>query len=210
MRRAPDTSWTALLLAAILAAGCATTPPSNTDNICTIFDHEPSWYDDAKDSQDRWGTPIPVQVAFINQESSFRHNVRPPRRWFLGIIPLPRRSSAYGYAQAQSPAWTDYQKATGNRTGRRSNIADAFDFIGWYNDVSYKRLRIPKTDAERLYLAYHEGHGGYSRASFRDKPEVIRTARKVGRTAADYTEQLKGCEHRFRCRRFWQFWPFCR
>lgn len=199
-----------MLLAVLLMAGCATTPPSNTDNICAIFDHEPSWYDHAKKSQDRWGTPIPVQVAFINQESSFRHNVRPPREYFLWIIPLPRRSSAYGYAQAQSPAWTDYQKATGNRTGRRSNIKDAFDFIGWYNDVSHERLRIPKTDAERLYLAYHEGHGGYSRATYRSKPQVIRTARRVGQQAANYTRQLQGCEDRFRCRRFWQIWPFCR
>jgi hypothetical protein len=199
-----------LTAAALLAGGCATAPPAQTDNICTIFDHEPRWYDHAKRSEARWGTPVPVQMAIMNQESSFRHNVRPPRERFLGFIPKPRTSSAYGYAQAQSPAWSDYRRATGRRTARRSNAADAFDFIGWYNDVSHRRLGIAKHDALQLYLAYHEGHGGYSRRTYASKPQVVRVATRVDQQARLYTEQLRGCESRFRCRRFYQFWPFCR
>ncbi|WP_261369549.1 transglycosylase SLT domain-containing protein [Vibrio alginolyticus] len=30
------------------------------------------WYDDAKDMEDEWGTPIHVAMAIIKQESSFR------------------------------------------------------------------------------------------------------------------------------------------
>ena len=33
-------------------------------------------------------------------------------RYFLGIIPLGRESSAFGYAQALDGTWTDYKKAT--------------------------------------------------------------------------------------------------
>jgi hypothetical protein len=197
-------------LFALLAVGCASKPPTRTDNICHIFEEQPRWYDHARRSEARWGTPIPVQIAFVHQESGFRHNVRPPREYWLGFIPKPRSSSAYGYAQAQSPAWTDYQQATGRRTARRSNMANSLDFIGWYNDVSHRRLNIPKHDAERLYLAYHEGHGGYSRGSYRAKPQVVRVARNVDARARNYTTQLAGCEKQFRCRRFYQFWPFCR
>lgn len=199
-----------VLISAALAAGCAAAPPRETDNICAIFDEYPSWYDDARASEKRWQTPIPIQIAFLKQESGFRHNVKPPRDWLLGFIPLPRRSSAYGYAQAQNPAWSDYRDATGRRFADRDDIEDALDFVGWYNDVSHRRLGIAKSDAERLYLAYHEGHGGYARGTYRNKPGLRDIARRVDRTARVYTEQLKTCEDRFRCRRFWQVWPFCR
>jgi hypothetical protein len=128
----------------------------------------------------------------------------------LGFIPLPRSSSAYGYAQAQDPAWQEYTDAIGYRAARRSNIRDALDFIGWYNDVSHQRLGLPKTDAQRLYLAYHEGHGGYARGSWRNKPQLQTIARRVAQRADTYATQLAGCEDRFRCRRFYQIWPFCR
>ena len=192
------------------AAGCATAPPNQTDNICRIFDEYPGWYDDARKSEQRWHTPIPVQIAIIRQESGFRENVKPPRDWVLGIIPLPRRSSAYGYAQAQDPAWSDYRDATGRRFASRSDMEDALDFVGWYNDISHRRLGIPKSDAERLYLAYHEGHGGFERGTYRGKQGLRSVAQRVAQNARIYTEQLKTCERRFRCRRFWQFGPFCR
>lgn len=199
------------LAVVVTLAGCAGKPRvTETDDICDIFDEHPVWYDHARRSEHRWGTPIAVQIAVVNQESAFRHNVRPPRRHLFGFIPLPRRSSARGYAQAQDPAWSDYVRATGRRGARRTDMEDALDFIGWYNDVSHRRLGIDKSDAERLYLAYHEGHGGYQRASYRGKPQLIRTARSVGARAGTYAAQLPGCEQRYRCRRFYQFWPFCR
>lgn len=197
-------------LVALLVVGCATKPPTRTDNICHIFEEQPRWYDHARRTEERWGAPIPVQIAFVHQESSFRHNVRPPREYFLGFIPRPRASSAYGYAQAQSPAWSDYLQATGQRSARRDDMAHALDFIGWYNDVSHRRLRIPKDNAERLYLAYHEGHGGYSRGTYRAKPQVMGVARRINARAQQYAAQLAGCEAKLRCRRFYQIWPFCR
>lgn len=199
-----------LSLAALLAAGCANKVPTRTDNICHIFEEQPRWYDHARRSEVRWGTPIPIQIAFVHQESSFRHNARPPREYFLGFIPRPRKSSAYGYAQALSPAWSDYLQATGQRGARRENMAHALDFIGWYNDVSHRRLNIPRHDARRLYLAYHEGHGGYSRGTYRARPQVGRVARRVSERAQRYAVQLESCEAQLRCRRFYQFWPFCR
>lgn len=201
----------ALLPAAlVLLAGCAATPPPQQDNICQIFDHHPRWYDHARDSEKRWGTPIPVQMAIVQQESSFRARARPERERLLGFIPWRRPSSARGYAQAQDPAWQDYQDATGNRRARRSNMADALDFIGWYNDVSQRRLGLSKDDAYHLYLAYHDGHTGYQRGGWRSNNELRQIASRVDQLAQSYTRQLRTCEDEFRCRRWWQFWPFCR
>ncbi|MEE4297620.1 MAG: hypothetical protein V2J20_13505, partial [Wenzhouxiangella sp.] len=162
MKRVVFYSLTVLCFALMLS-GCAATPPRQQDNLCQIFDQHGDWYDYAHRSEKRWGTPIAVQMAFVQQESSFRARARPERRKILGFIPGPRPSSAKGYAQAQDPAWEDYQKATGRRFARRTDMEDALDFIGWYNDVSQRRLGLSKTDAFHLYLAYHDGHSGFQR-----------------------------------------------
>jgi len=193
-----------------LLAGCANTPPRDQDNVCSILREEPRWYDYARSSERIWGTPIAVQMAFVRQESAFRARARPERRWFLGFIPLPRQSSAKGFAQVQDPAWSDYRDATGRPSPSRSDMRDALDFIGWYNDVSYRRLGLAKTNAYDLYLAYHEGHGGYSRGSFRAKPQLRAVASRVDQTSLRYQRQLSQCEDEFHCTRWYQFWPFCR
>ncbi|MGY6587520.1 MAG: transglycosylase SLT domain-containing protein [Wenzhouxiangella sp.] len=199
-----------LFLSALLLVGCASRPPQDQDNVCQIFSQHPRWYDHALASERRWGTPIAVQMAFVQQESSFRARARPERNRVLGVIPGRRPSSARGFAQAQDPAWSDYQRATGNRRARRSNMADALDFIGWYNDVSHRRLGIAKNDAYRLYLAYHDGHTGYQRGGWRNNSQLQAIASRVDQRAMRYQRQLAGCEDQFRCRRWYQLRPFCR
>lgn len=198
----------ALVAAFSLISGCATKPPPAAahNNICQIIEHDSKWYKAAKKSEEKWGTPVATLKAFVHQESRFVHNARPPREYFLGFIPLPRKSSAFGYAQAQDPAWNDYQKATKNYRARRDNVYDALDFIGWYNSVSNKRNGISLRDPYNLYLAYHEGHGGYSRKTFNQKAWLIDVAKKVDRQSKMYDRQLKQCNNlpaRF-C-----VWPFC-
>ena len=185
---------TRLLLAITLLTltSCAAYRPTQLANVCQIFYGETDWYEDAKEANERWGTPIGIMMAIIKQESSFRDDVRPPRPKFL-FIPLPRRSSAYGYAQAQDPAWYDYQKATGNWSHDRDDFGDAINFVGWYTDTSQKRLGISKWDPYKQYLAYHEGWGGYSRGSFNKKPKLLRIASKVKRQAEIYNAQLQKC-----------------
>ena len=193
-----------------LLVGCASSPPRDQDNICNIFGENPRWYDHARASERRWKTPIAIQMAFVQQESSFRARARPERNRFLGIFPGRRPSSARGYAQAQDPAWQDYQAATGNRWARRSNISDALDFIGWYNDVSHRRLGLAKNNAYHLYLAYHEGHTGYQRGNWQNNRQLQSIASRVDELSMTYQRQLNACESRFQCRRWYQFWPFCR
>ncbi|MFC1748915.1 hypothetical protein ACFL2V_08910 [Pseudomonadota bacterium] len=177
----------------LLLTGCATYRPSNVDNICHIFRGETDWYEAARDAQKKWGTPIWVMMAFMHQESRFVEDAKPPRDWFL-FIPLPRKSSAYGYAQAQDPAWEDFIKKTGARGHDRDEFEDAIDFIGWYTDATHKTLGVSKWNAYDQYLAYHEGRGGYKRGSWKNKTGLKRVANKVKKKAATYNAQLKTCK----------------
>ena len=197
----------ALALFLIGLSGCVTPTPTRQGNICEVFAQQPDWYAHARASQARWGTPVHVLMAFVRHESSFRSHARPPMRWFF-IVPIGRASSAKGYAQALDRTWEDY-KAERGRFRSRSSMRDALDFIGWYNYKTRRELRISLWDARRLYLAYHEGRGGYRRGTWKRKPGLQRIARRVAATARRYRTQVKRCESRFRCAAWYQVWPFC-
>ena len=194
-----------IFFSAVILSGCATPPPKDHNNLCNIFREYPKWYEAALDMEDEWGTPMQVAMAFVKQESSFRHDARPPKKYVLGFIPWGRVSSAYGYAQAQDPAWSDYQKATGNG-GSRTNFADSLMFIGWYTHESQRQLGISKWDAYNQYLAYHDGRGGYRRGTYKSKPNLLRVSRRVEQQAKDYGWQLKQCRQELEDNRSW--WPF--
>jgi hypothetical protein len=174
-------------------AGCVTSPPKDVDDICEIFREKSGWYDDAKSSRARWGVPISVMMAFMHQESRFVATAKPARRMIWGIIPGPRASDAYGYSQAKDDTWRRYERESGNYGADRDDFDDAVDFVGWYNDVSYRTNGIAKDDGFRLYLAYHEGHGGYTRGTYRSKQWLVDVARKVDDRAKRYNRQLQGC-----------------
>ena len=201
----------AVLFAVIvpLFAGCAARVPHGQENLCTVFDQYPDWYDYAKQSEAKWGTPVEVLMAFVRHESSFRSNAKPPFEWALWIIPLGRPSSAKGYAQAQDPVWGEYQAERGRLFRSRSDMEDALDFIGWYNYKTWRELDIPRTAARQQYLAYHEGRGGYRRGTWKAKAGVQRTADKVSSTAAQYKTQLARCESRLQCDGWLEIWPLC-
>ena len=189
----PHTALTAACLCLAVLAGCATAPPTRVDDACAVFKGKPDWYEAARDTEKRWGTPIQVQLAIIRAESSFKHDAKPPRDTFVGIPMWWRVSSAYGYAQANDETWDDYRAATGQGWASRSDFTDASDFIGWYTDQSQKRLGISKWDTYNQYLAYHEGQGGYSRKTYARKDWLLRIARRVDSWARSYGGQLRSC-----------------
>ncbi|UJF20021.1 hypothetical protein L0B53_11345 [Vibrio sp. SS-MA-C1-2] len=191
-------------LSIVLLAGCSTAPPKNQEDICEIFREKSGWYDDATDMEDEWGTPINVAMAIIKQESSYRHDARPPKDYVLGFIPWGRVSSAYGYAQAQDPAWEDFQKAT-DQGGSRTSFDDAMMFVGWYTHETRRQLGVSLWDPYNQYLAYHEGRGGYKRGSYKGKPTLIRISRKVEKQAKTYGWQLKQCREELEDNRSWFF-----
>ena len=197
---------TIVVFALLMIVGCATSPPEQVGNVCDIFREKSGWHSDAKESRARWGVPISVSMAFMYQESRFIATAKPPRKKIFGVIPGPRPSDSYGYSQAKESTWDWYQRSTGNYGADRDDFGDAIDFIGWYNNVSHKELGISKQDAFRLYLAYHEGHGGYRKQSYRNKDWLIDVARKVDRQAQQYNSQLQGCGEELEPRGWFNWW----
>lgn len=177
-----------------LLSACAGKPqPSSIKDVCSIFDENPGWYRDAKKSVAKRGGNLHVPMAIIYQESSFKRKARPPKSKILGFIPGKRASNAYGYAQALKGTWAEYKRASGNYGADRDDFADAFDFVLWYMDTSYRRNAVSKWDGYSHYLNYHEGQGGYARGSYKSKPWLIKTAKVVDARANRYAGQLLKC-----------------
>ena len=89
-----------------------------------------------------------------------------------------------------------YKEETGNKFATRSRFKDSVDFVGWYNYKTHKQLGISVNNARALYLAYHEGRGGYKRGSYRNKPWLLTVADKVQRQADRYQVQYEGCKNK--------------
>jgi hypothetical protein len=197
-----------LFCVVFLAVGCAhRDPPESPEDICEIFRERRDWYDEAHDSSRRWGIPIHVMMAIMRQESSYRARAKPPRTTCLWVFPGPRPSSAYGYAQALDSTWDWYKRSTGNRGADRNDFGDAIDFIGWYCNISRMKCGMAADDAYGMYLAYHEGHGGYNRKSHAGKRWLLNAARSVEVRSRSYRRQLASCEAEFH-RRGFCLWPF--
>lgn len=189
--RAAALSLAALIVMAL--SGCASAP-ENVEDICAIFEEKGRWYKDAKKSEERWGTPIHVQLAIIRQESTFKFDARPPRGKLLGFIPWKRPSDAYGYAQALESTWARYQKDTGRHGADRDDFGDAIDFVGWYTHRSQAVAGISKWDPYNQYLAYHEGQTGWLKKSYRYNGKLKNIARTVDYRARQWGAQLDRCE----------------
>ena len=188
-----------------LMVGCVTSPPKRIDNVCDIFDEKSGWYKAASKASKRWNSPIPVMMAFMYQESRFQPKAKPPRTKILWVIPGPRKSDAYGFSQAKKDTWAWYKREAGSWGADRDDFADAIDFIGWYNTKSSKKNKIKPADVYNLYLAYHEGHGGYARGSYKKKAWLRKVANKVAQRSAIYSRQLSSCESRLSSPGWWFF-----
>ena len=149
-----------IVLFFFLITGCSSIP-SNTANSCLIFDERYLWFKHAKKVEQKWGTPIYIQLAIIKMESDFDWLAKPPRKKIFKVIPFKRPSSSFGYSQAVKGTWEQYKKETGNKLATRARFKDSVDFIGWYTNKTESILNISKKDAFKQYLAYHEGWGNY-------------------------------------------------
>jgi hypothetical protein len=182
---------------AVLLAACGGKPqfsaPRHLDDACMLSRERPQYLSAMRNAERRWGVPVPVQMAIIHAESRFIGDARTPFRYTLGVIPMGRQSSAYGYSQALDGTWAEYEQASGRRNADRTNIHMATDFIGWYATLSNQRNGIALNDPRNLYLAYHEGHTGFARGSFQEKPWLVGVADRVASRAVMYDEQLRNC-----------------
>ena len=166
--------------------------PNNTADGCSIFNERYLWYKHTKKVEQKWGTPIYVQLAIIKMESDFDWLAKPARQKIFKVIPYKRPSSSFGYSQAVKGTWEQYKKETGNNLATRVRFKDSVDFIGWYTNKTESILKISKNDAFKQYLAYHEGWGNFK--NYKKNKKVIKLAKKVQKQSSIYKKQLINCK----------------
>jgi len=182
-----------LIFIFFLISACSSIP-KNTSDGCSIFNERYLWYKYTKKTEQKWGTPIYLQLAIIKMESDFDWLAKPERQKIFKVIPYKRPSSSFGYSQAVKGTWNQYKKETNNKLATRARFKDSVDFIGWYTNKTEKLLKISKKDVYRQYLAYHEGWGNYK--NYKNNQKVIILAKKVTEQANEYRNQLKKCQKR--------------
>ena len=186
-------SVTMLAMLVVLSSCMSLKPPSNTANLCTVFEEKRAWYRHALNAEKKWQIPAPILMAVIYRESSFIHNARPPRKRVLCVIPWKRPSTAFGYAQALDETWSDYVKRTGNRNAKRSNFRDSINFVGWYLDGAAHQANLQRWDAKSLYLTYYAGVNGYMSGEWNKYPRLEFVAEEVAQMSSTYENQLREC-----------------
>ena len=181
-----------IILIFFLINGCSSIP-SNTANSCNIFNERYFWYKHTKKVEQKWGTPIYIQLAIIKMESDFDWLAKPPRQKIFKVVPYKRQSSSFGYSQAIKGTWEQYKKETGNKLATRARFKDSVDFIGWYTNKTESILKISKKNAFKQYLAYHEGWGNFK--NYKKNKKVIKLAKKVEKQSNIYKKQLFDCKN---------------
>lgn len=183
------------LIVLLLVASCGggESPPSNLEDACSILRQRPKYEKAFRAAERKWGVPVPAQMATIYQESRYRADARTPFTYAVGVIPMGRQSSAFGYSQAIDGTWDQYRAETGRRGARRDRIRDAADFMGWYMNKTREKNGVALTDVKNQYLAYHEGHAGFSSGSHNRKSWLLRIADDVEARAYMYNAQLSAC-----------------
>ena len=181
-----------LLIFVFLISACSSIP-SNTSDSCSIFNERYLWYKHVKKSEQKWGTPIYLQLAIIKMESGFDWLAKPPRQKLFKIVPYKRPSSSFGYSQAVKGTWKQYKTETGNKFATRTRFKDSVDFIGWYTNKTEKILKVSKQDAFKQYIAYHEGWGNYK--NYKNNKMVINLAKRVEKQSSIYKKQLSDCKN---------------
>ena len=174
-----------------LISACSSIP-SNTSDSCSIFDERYLWYKHAKKAENKWGTPVYLQLAIIKIESGFDWLAKPPRQRLFKLVPYKRPSSSFGYSQAVKGTWKQYKTETGNKFATRTRFKDSVDFIGWYTNKTEKILKVLKTDAFKQYIAYHEGWGNYK--NYKSNKKVLNLAKRVEKQSNIYKKQLSDCK----------------
>lgn len=158
----------------------ASSTNSKSSSICTLLKQHPTWLQAVQDTEKKWGVPAEVQLAIIKQESDFNANAK------------NSTSTATGFAQVINKSWSAYLDAN-NKHDSRNDFHAAIDFIGWYANQIHRYADINPANAYKLYLAYHEGIGGYRHLATHPKPAVVKLAQNVQQIATMYAEQMVSC-----------------
>lgn len=167
----------------------------NPENACLLLREERGWYRNVIAAEKRWKIDSATILAVIYQESTFRARARPTgRKRVLFLFPGGRKSTAYGYAQVKDETWKDYKKRARRPGAKRGKFRDATDFVAYYLNWISQHGGISKRNVKSLYLAYHEGLGGFKKGTWKSKDWLVESASNVQARAVRYHKQLLTCE----------------
>jgi len=181
------------LILLLIISACSSIP-KNTSNSCSIFNERYLWYKYAKKTEEKWGTPIYIQLAIIKMESDFDWLAKPNRQKIFKVIPFKRPSSSFGYSQAVKRTWEQYKKETNSPLALRTRFHDSVMFIGYYINKTHKINKIPLDDSYRQYLNYYLGWGNYAQKVYKTDKKAIIFAKSVKTQSNIYRKQLKSCK----------------
>ena len=68
-----------LIVIFFLLSSCSSIPKNTADG-CSIFSERYLWYKHAKKTEEKWGTPIYIQLAIIKMESDLDWLAKPARK----------------------------------------------------------------------------------------------------------------------------------
>ena len=168
--------------------------PKYPQNACKIFGENYLWYKSTKKSSQKYGAPIHIILAFVNQESGFNRWAKPKRTKLFKIIPYKRPSSSFGYSQAVKKTWEMYKNETNKPLALRSRFKDSVMFIGWYMNKTKKINKVPLNDSYRQYLNYYLGWKSYSNEVYKTDKKAIIYAKNVEKQSKIYRSQLRECQ----------------
>ena len=177
----------------LILISCSSIPKNTTDG-CSIFSERYLWYKHAKKTEQKWGTPIYIQLAFIKMESNFDWLAKPERQKIFKVIPFKRPSSSFGYSQAVKKTWELYKTETNSPLALRTRWRDSVFFISWYISKTNKINKIPLNDAYRQYLNYYLGWGNYAKKVYKTDKKAIIFAKSVSKQSKIYKNQLQECK----------------
>ena len=184
----------------VCLTACTAKQPSDIDNVCAIFDEHRKWYNESQRAADRWGTSIPIIMAFIHQESSFKAKAKPPRTKILWVLP--------GQDQPPPRVTPKPLMAPGTSTNDQRVDLQRIETILAMRLILLAGISIrarQKARFRKLMLITSTLLTMRDRAVFKRKLSVEALARdsrkKVAARSEQYAGQLKSCERRFK-RRF--------
>ena len=86
-----------LFITLILISACSSVPKNTADG-CSIFSERYLWYKHAKKTEQKWGTPINLQLAIIKMESDFDWLAKPPRQKLFKLNKMKKKLTKISFS----------------------------------------------------------------------------------------------------------------
>ena len=124
-----------------------------------------------KKSEEKWGTPIYLQLAIIKMESDFDWLAKPPRQNFLKLFHIKDHLALLVIRKLLMEHGNNIKKKQEISLQLELDLKIVLILLVGIRLKTEKILKVSKTDAFKQYIAYHEGWGNYK--NYKSNKKVI-------------------------------------